>query len=108
MDWDLVFAVALIGFAGAVSAVALCAAQRAVLRRRRRERPGLPPPDRAAMAGDPLAGRFIPMPDRLSTRDEMVAWMTRDLPRLTAEQPDPRTDGARPGVQRRRSGTRRV
>jgi hypothetical protein len=105
VDWDLAFAVTLIGFAGAVSAVALCAARRAM---RSRGRPGLAPPDRAAMAGDPLAGRFIPMPSRLSTRDEMVAWMTRDLPRLTAEQPDPRTDGARPGVQRRRSGTRRV
>jgi hypothetical protein len=107
VDWDLVFAVALIGFAGAVSAVALCAAQRAVLRRRR-GRPGLPPPDRTATAGDPLAGRFIPMPSRLSTRDEMVAWMTTDLPRLTAAQPDSRADRARPGVQRRRSGTRRV
>jgi hypothetical protein len=107
VDWDLAFAVTLIGFAGAVAAVALCAARRA-MRRRGGGRPGLPPPDRATMAGDPLAGRFIPMPSRLSTRDEMVAWMTRDLPRLTAEQPDPRTDGARPGVQRRRSGTRRV
>jgi hypothetical protein len=27
---------------------------------------------------------FIPMPDHLKTRDEMVAWMTKELPRLTA------------------------
>jgi hypothetical protein len=107
VDWDLAFAVALIGFAGGVSALTLCAARRA-MRRRRRGQPGLPAPDRIAAAGDPLAGRFIPMPARLSTRDEMVAWMTRDLPRLTAEQPDSRTARARPGVQRRRSGTRRV
>ncbi len=28
---------------------------------------------------------FIRMPDHLKTHDEMVAWMTRDLPKLTAE-----------------------
>jgi hypothetical protein len=28
---------------------------------------------------------FIVMPDHLKTRDEMVAWMTRELPKLTAE-----------------------
>jgi hypothetical protein len=27
---------------------------------------------------------LIPMPDHLKTRDEMVAWMTKELPRLTA------------------------
>lgn len=27
---------------------------------------------------------FIPMPDHLKTRDEMVAWMTKELPKLTA------------------------
>jgi hypothetical protein len=27
---------------------------------------------------------FIPMPDYLRTRDEMVTWMVRDLPRLTS------------------------
>lgn len=30
---------------------------------------------------------FIPIPERLRTRDEMVAWMTQELPRLTAELP---------------------
>jgi hypothetical protein len=28
---------------------------------------------------------FIPMPDYLRTKDEMVAWMTYDLPRLISE-----------------------
>ena len=27
---------------------------------------------------------YIPMPDHLKTRDEMVAWMTKELPKLTA------------------------
>jgi hypothetical protein len=31
-------------------------------------------------------GPFIPMPDRLKTHDEMVAWMTQDLPKLTARK----------------------
>ena len=30
-------------------------------------------------------GPFIPMPGHLKTRDEMVAWMTKELPKLTAE-----------------------
>jgi hypothetical protein len=30
---------------------------------------------------------FIPMPERLRTREEMVAWMTQELPRLTAALP---------------------
>jgi hypothetical protein len=30
-------------------------------------------------------GSFIPMPDCLQTHDEMVAWMTKELPKLTAE-----------------------
>ena len=29
---------------------------------------------------------FILMPDHLKTNDEMVTWMTRELPRLTAER----------------------
>lgn len=29
---------------------------------------------------------YIPMPEDLRTSDEMVAWMTKELPRLTAEQ----------------------
>jgi hypothetical protein len=28
---------------------------------------------------------FIPMPDYLRTKDEMVTWMARDLPRLTLQ-----------------------
>jgi hypothetical protein len=28
---------------------------------------------------------FIPMPNHLKTRDEMVAWMAKELPKLTAE-----------------------
>jgi hypothetical protein len=32
---------------------------------------------------------FIPMPDHLKTRDDMVAWMTKELPRLVAEKPTP-------------------
>jgi len=43
---------------------------------------------------DPVAihdshGPFIPMPERLRTRDEMVAWMTEELPKLTAASPRP-------------------
>jgi hypothetical protein len=30
-------------------------------------------------------GPFIPMPDHLKTHDEMVAWMTKELPKLTAD-----------------------
>ena len=30
---------------------------------------------------------FIPMPGHLKSRDEMVAWMVDELPRLTAERP---------------------
>lgn len=41
---------------------------------------------------DPAAGRepeepFIAMPGHLRTRDEMVAWMVDELPRLTVERP---------------------
>lgn len=28
-------------------------------------------------------GAFIPMPNHLKTREEMVAWMTKELPKLT-------------------------
>jgi hypothetical protein len=28
---------------------------------------------------------FIPMPPQLKTHDEMVAWMTKELPKLTAD-----------------------
>jgi len=30
-------------------------------------------------------GPFIPMPEHLRTADEMVDWMTKELPRLTAD-----------------------
>jgi hypothetical protein len=30
-------------------------------------------------------GPFIPMPNHLKTRDEMVAWMTKELPKLTTD-----------------------
>lgn len=32
-------------------------------------------------------GPFIPMPAHLTTKDEMVAWMTKELPKLTADPP---------------------
>lgn len=35
-------------------------------------------------------GPFIPMPAHLKTREEMVAWMTTDLPRMARELPRPR------------------
>ncbi|MFC4173183.1 hypothetical protein ACFOYU_14115 [Microvirga sp. GCM10011540] len=35
-------------------------------------------------------GAFIPMPNHLKTNHEMVAWMTDELPRLTAERSNPR------------------
>jgi hypothetical protein len=35
-------------------------------------------------------GPFVPMPDHLKTHAEMVAWMTKELPKLTAERPTPR------------------
>ncbi len=34
---------------------------------------------------------FIPMPENLRTNDEMVEWMTKELPKLTAEIANPRT-----------------
>jgi len=34
---------------------------------------------------DDMNGPFIPMPEHLKTAEGMIAWMTRDLPRLTAE-----------------------
>jgi hypothetical protein len=45
--------------------------------------------DLAFGSGDPAAIRdthdpFIRMPDHLKTTDEMVAWMTQELPKLTA------------------------
>ncbi|KLK93667.1 hypothetical protein AA309_07370 [Microvirga vignae] len=33
---------------------------------------------------------FIPMPDHLRTNDEVVAWLTQDLPKLTTELSRPR------------------
>jgi hypothetical protein len=36
------------------------------------------------------SGPFIPMPDHLRTNDEMVTWMTHELPKLTAAMPNPR------------------
>jgi hypothetical protein len=45
-------------------------------------------------ARDPMAiydhGPFIAMPEHLKTEDEMVSWMTKDLPKLIAETPRPR------------------
>ena len=35
-------------------------------------------------------GPFIPMPDHLRTHDQMIAWMTKELPKLTAEISNPR------------------
>ena len=34
------------------------------------------------------SGPFIPMPNHLKTQDEMVAWMTKELPKLTAAPPE--------------------
>jgi hypothetical protein len=47
-------------------------------------------------ARDPMAiyeshSPFIPMPENLRTNDEMVEWMTKELPKLTAEIANPRT-----------------
>ena len=37
-----------------------------------------------------LGGPFIPMPAHLRSADEMVAWMTKELPKLTAGISKPR------------------
>jgi hypothetical protein len=50
--------------------------------------PILGPRDRIAIHD--TRGPFIPMPQNLRTQDEMVAWMTRDLPRLLGEDQRPR------------------
>ena len=50
--------------------------------------PILDPKDHATIYD--IDGPFIPIPDHLKTADEMVAWMTRDMPRLTAEAQKPR------------------
>lgn len=34
-------------------------------------------------------GPFIPMPEHLRTADEMVEWMTKELPRLTVDTHKP-------------------
>ncbi len=47
-------------------------------------------PDAVPDPFDEAGASFIPMPDHLKTRDEMVAWMTQELPRLTANTPTPR------------------
>jgi len=44
---------------------------------------------------DPIAiyeshGPYIPMPEHLKTHDQMVEWMTKELPRLTAGATTPR------------------
>jgi hypothetical protein len=39
--------------------------------------------DRVANYSSP--GPFISMPNDLKTRDQMVAWMTKELPKLTAQ-----------------------
>lgn len=46
-------------------------------------------------ARDPMAiyeshGPFISMPKHLKTNDQMVEWMTKELPKLTAEIANPR------------------
>ena len=41
------------------------------------------PPPALADAADRQV--FIPMPDALKTRDEMVAWMIGDMPRIVEE-----------------------
>jgi hypothetical protein len=46
-------------------------------------------PDRN-QAGSEEAYPFIPMPGHLRTSNEMVAWMTQELPKLTAEITSPR------------------
>jgi hypothetical protein len=43
------------------------------------------------MAMYDTGGPFIPMPERLQTREEMVAWLTTDLPKLTADRSESRT-----------------
>lgn len=45
------------------------------------------PKDRIAIYD--TGGPFIAMPDSLKTREEMVAWMTRELPKLTTEAGNP-------------------
>ena len=45
--------------------------------------------DRAALHG--WKSSHIPMPDHLQTNDEMVVWMTQELPKLMAAMPNPRT-----------------
>jgi hypothetical protein len=42
------------------------------------------PRDRIAIHD--VGGPYIPMPDRLKAREEMVAWMMKELPKLTAEK----------------------
>jgi len=45
--------------------------------------PILGPKDQAAIHD--IDTSFIPMPDRLRTNEEVVTWLTKDLPKLTAE-----------------------
>lgn len=87
---ELVFLIALAGLSGAIGLYLMWISH------------GFPTPRRGEhTAVDPISGGtdcikvygpdsgFIPMPNHLTTRDEMVAWMTKELPKLTADLANP-------------------
>jgi hypothetical protein len=92
MELELILMTVLAGFAGLIGLHFMWIGHRFPARRRI-----------SHIAIDPLAGSqdylavygpgglFIPMPNHLKTRDEMVTWMTQELPKLTADMLNPRT-----------------
>jgi hypothetical protein len=87
---DLIVALlaALAGFMSAIWLLLLWIGDRAATafgRSPDRLDPILGPRDRIVICNS--EGPFIPMPDNLRTSGEIVAWMTQELPKLTAEKP---------------------
>jgi hypothetical protein len=85
---ELAILVALAGLTGFIGLRLMWVSHRPpVLRRTRRSAidPIMGPRDRIAIYDS--GGSFIPMPDHLKTKDEMVSWMTKELPKLTADPP---------------------
>jgi hypothetical protein len=84
-DVELALLVALAGLAGAIGFHFMWISHRIPTPRRIRHTAIDPiTGTRDHIAIYDTGGSFIPMPNHLKTSDEMVAWMTKELPKLTA------------------------
>jgi hypothetical protein len=91
MDFELVLMTALAGLAGVIGLRFMWISHRIPMPRTIKHTaidPIAGAKDRVAVF-DP-DGSFIPMPNHLKTNDEMVAWMTEELPKLAAGKARPR------------------